>query len=91
MQALGVELPAGVACIQGSADASIEPGLGDAVTTPFMATSIAVPRLFQKPRQGRGAIEPRFTGGAVTALGCRSSRKLLRAGAGSVGSARIRA
>jgi hypothetical protein len=34
--------------------------------------------LFQKPRQGRGVIEPRLTGGAVTELGWRSSRTGLR-------------
>ena len=34
--------------------------------------------LFQKPRQGRGVIEPRLIGGAVTALGWRSSRSRLR-------------
>ena len=38
----------------------------------------AVPMLFQKPRQGRGVIEPRLTGGAVTAFGWRSSRRVLR-------------
>ena len=39
--------------------------------------------LFQKPRQGRGTIDPRFTGGAVTEFGWRSSRSTLRAGAAS--------
>jgi hypothetical protein len=31
--------------------------------------SKAVPMLFQKPRQGRGTMEPRLIGGAVMALG----------------------
>jgi hypothetical protein len=34
-----------------------------------MGSNIAVAMLFQKPRQGRGAIEPRFSGGAVTEFG----------------------
>ena len=40
--------------------------------------STADPRLFQKPRQGTGVMEPRWMCGAVTALGCRSSRTALR-------------
>ena len=45
-----------------------------------------MPTLFQKPRQGRGTIEPRLIGGAVTELGWRSSRKVLReAGAAMFG------
>ena len=46
---------------------------------PVRDISTAVPMLFQKPRQGTGTIEPRWMGGAVTALGCRSARKVLRA------------
>jgi hypothetical protein len=34
--------------------------------------------LFQNPRQGWGTIDPRFTGGAVTELGCRNSRGMTR-------------
>jgi len=47
---------------------------------PVLANGIsaAVPRLFQNPRQGLGVIEPRLMGGAVTAFGWRSSRKVLR-------------
>ena len=47
------------------------------------------PMLFQKPRQGRGAMEPRLIGGAVTEFGWRSWRSGLRCekslSAGSVG------
>jgi hypothetical protein len=36
---------------------------------PLAVLSRAVPMLFQKPRQGRGVMEPRLMGGAVTAFG----------------------
>ena len=45
---------------------------GRATTEPVNRATghkAAAPRLFQKPRHGRGAMEPRRTGGAVTAFG----------------------
>jgi hypothetical protein len=40
-----------------------------ALNSVTMGNSTAVAMLFQKPRQGRGAMEPRFSGGAVTEFG----------------------
>ena len=51
---------------------------GVALPLPVRPIRAAVPMLFQKPRQGTGTMELRFNGGAVTALGCRSSRRVLR-------------
>src|SRR5688500_7124596 len=66
---------------QGCLAAGAEAALRAAWAAPLPAPSLtrrAVPMLFQKPRQGRGAMEPRLIGGAVTELGWRSSRIGLR-------------
>ena len=63
------------ACCQGS-NVSARLFADSPVLTNGIRT--AVPTPFQKPRQGRGVIEPRLIGGAVTAFGWRSSRRVLR-------------
>ncbi len=63
--------------IGGSAGPSASEGVRGGSTRLAVLNS-AVPMLFQKPRQGRGTMEPRLIGGAVTALGWRSSRSRAR-------------
>jgi hypothetical protein len=60
------------ACCQGSTGPVLSALVAAAVfrlVSWFIESSNAVPMLFQNPRQGRGVMEPRCSGGAVTALG----------------------
>ena len=65
----GIDPPPGQAAVDSAGACAAVAGAGCGDVRPVRRSSTAVPTLFQKPRQGRGTMEPRCRGGAVTALG----------------------